>query len=249
MFITYTSFKKNKYKYLLLTYFLLLHFIITILLFKTDFVSKFKARLGFNVESSEFNPFYQNMVAFHARQDKNVPTGSILFFGDSIAQGLAVTAVDKYAVNFGIGHDSSLSLLKRLPLYSSVQRAGLIVLTIGINDVLRNRPDSEIIDNYKKIIAFIPPHIPVVITPIFPIDELALKKPEYNKRIDLLNDSIKKLCELSKEINCLETWQTLRDSDNNLADIYHTGDGLHLSPQGNKVWIERLKFKIAKIYK
>ena len=52
-----------------------------------------------NEHASEY--YVHQMLTFNARIDLNLPTGSVLFYGDSMVQGLAAADM---AVNSGIGH-------------------------------------------------------------------------------------------------------------------------------------------------
>ena len=55
--------------------------------------------------------------------DGLIPEGATIFIGDSITQGLATSAVSNQSVNYGIGSDTTLGVLKRLPYYNSMNSA------------------------------------------------------------------------------------------------------------------------------
>ena len=102
--------------------------------------------------------------------DPNVPSGSAIFIGDSITQGLCVSAVFTPSVNYGIGSDTTLGVLKRIPKYQSLNRASMVILEVGVND-LKRRKDEEILSNYSSILKLLPSHLSVIISGILPVNE------------------------------------------------------------------------------
>ena len=101
---------------------------------------------------------YDQMLAFHLRQDQNLPEGLVYFIGDSHIQGLATQSVSRRSVNYGIGSDTTAGVLKRLSKYQSLKNAKAVVLGIGFND-LKERDNIQIISNIKKILDEIPNNI------------------------------------------------------------------------------------------
>lgn len=67
--------------------------------------------------------FYRQMTSFQSRIDQNSPPRAIYFIGDSQIQGLAVSAVTPLAINYGIGNDTTAGVIKRIPLYNSLNTA------------------------------------------------------------------------------------------------------------------------------
>jgi len=89
---------------------------------------------GLFKQPNELTPHYHQMVTFHSHMDGNVPDDSVIFIGDSLTQGLCVSAVACPSVNYGIGNDTTLGVLQRISQYESIQRAKVVVIAIGIND-------------------------------------------------------------------------------------------------------------------
>ena len=193
--------------------------------------------------NKEGSAFYKEMISFHQRVDKNVTDGAVIFIGDSLVQGLAVSSIAPKAVNFGIGNDTTEGVIKRLPLYSSLGGAKTIVLSIGIND-LKNRKIEAIVKSYRKILQLLPASVPVLLNAILPVDERVKKRRHLNSRIRRLNEQIKKLSEQHTNIRFLDMTALLTNEDGNLLKKYHVGDGLHLNASGNIVWIQALTHSI-----
>lgn len=118
-------------------YLLTVHALLIIVLLKSDFIDLVQNKLetcNHSVQSSELTPHYHRMLEYHKRMDGNVLTGSVIFFGDSITQGLCVSAVASHSVNYGIGSDTTFGVLERLKYYRSINRADVVVISIGVND-------------------------------------------------------------------------------------------------------------------
>lgn len=226
-----------KSKKLLISYLILLHLVLFVLVFKTDFISKVETKLGFLPE--ELSPFYHDMVATHMSMDGNLSDQTIVFIGDSITQGLAVSAVATPSVNYGIGLDTSYGVLQRISQYKSLHTAKAVVLAIGHND-LKRRSNTEMLENYHLILQKIPKHTPLVVSAILPIDE-RVETVADNARIRDINKELKRLVKQFPNAVFMDAGEKLQDSSLNLATEYHTGDGIHLNHKGYEAWIGELK--------
>jgi len=184
---------------------------------------------------------YHRMLTSHLRMDGSIPAGSVIFVGDSLTQGLCVSAITEASVNYGIGSDTTAGVLQRLPKYHAIKECRAVVLAIGIND-LQRRSDDEILHNYSKIISAIPSSTPVIVSSILPVDErINPTFKGYNARLHWLNVAIRKLLEANGNCHFVDTGPNLVDPGGNLDAIYHVGDGVHLSTRGYSLWIADLK--------
>ena len=96
------------------------------------------------------------MLGYHKRMDGNIPDDSTIFIGDSLTQSLAVSAISPRSVNYGIGNDTLIGVLKRIGEYKSIYRSSMIVIAVGINDLKIGKNIEEILYNYEAIIKKIP---------------------------------------------------------------------------------------------
>lgn len=236
-------------------YFIILHCLLGITMLKSDFVQRVKNKLG--IISAATNTgftgqFYDSMVMFHQRMDGNVPSGSVVFIGDSLTQGLCVSAVASPAVNYGIGSDTTSGVIKRMGAYKSLQRAKIIVFAIGFND-MKTKSNELILKNYSEIIKGTPPEVPLIISAVLPIDEDVVKyewpggRSGFKERANKLNMGLKMLSEGSPRIHYVNAASLLVDANGNLLDKFHCGDGIHLNSDGNRIWIQCLKTTIQGI--
>lgn len=225
-------------KKLIITYIVFLHIILGIMLIKSDFVEIAQQEIGLGPELTKH---YFRMLSYHKRIDSNVPAGSVIFIGDSITQGLCVSAVSPMSVNYGIGTDTSFGVLNRLKEYQSLNRASNVVIEIGTND-LKRRSNDAIVYNYQKIMEYLPTNLSIVFSSVLPMDEgVRVDMIGYNKRIRGLNASMKDLCAKSHRLQFVDVNPQLVDKTGNLSDQFHIGDGVHLNTLGYQVWIAALK--------
>ena len=187
--------------------------------------------------NEELTSHYYRMVRYHERVDANVEPGSALFFGDSLIQSLNVAAVTGGAINYGIGQDTTEGLKLRLPNYTSLSTARVVVLSIGINDVFFRGAD-EVIQNYQQILQIVSG--PVVICSIMPTTRL-----EWNGQSEAVNQKLTQLAAERPQTMYVDLWQGLLNAETALLDdAYHVGDGVHLNEAAAALWIEDLRFAV-----
>ena len=234
-------------KKIAVAYIVCIHLALLFVLLESDFLSRAGRTLGFaKAREPEITEHFRRMLRYQARMDGNVPDGAVLFIGDSMTQGLCVSAVFPLSVNYGIGSDTTAGVLERLSTYRSIQKAGAVVLAIGVND-MKFRSNEEILRNFAAIAARIPERVPIVFSAVLPLNE---KKREerrvlYRDRIKMLNARLGEFCRNSPRLFFLDVGPLLSDETGNLADEYDDGDGVHLNAKGNAVWIAGLREKIA----
>ncbi|HUW75902.1 MAG TPA: arylesterase [Gallionella sp.] len=103
-------------------------------------------------------------------KEQPLPAGSqVLALGDSLTQGAGVTLEQAWpellarktgwvVVNGGVNGDTSEEALRRLPGLLDQQNPVLVLVTLGGNDMLRNIPRQQTIDNLERILALIKAH-------------------------------------------------------------------------------------------
>lgn len=154
------------------------------------------------------------------QQDPFQPDGAVIFLGDSITAGLAVDAVAPYAVNYGIGGQTTQLLLDALPRYGSLQRARLVVLSIGTVDMVSGR-ERGIVARLDALQARIPG--PLVWNAI-PVSAKADMRG--------VNAEIRRLCAARPDCTFVQAPIGREDLQ---------ADGIHLRPSGYAKWIGALK--------
>ena len=237
-------------KLILVAYLISVHILLAIVLIKSDFIVRVSRKFGSRqtVSSHEMTDQFRMMLRLHRRMDENVPDGAVIFIGDSITQGLCVSAIACPSVNYGIEADTTLGVLQRLPYYRSICRASVVVLSIGTNDMV-SMSNEEIIENYNSILNKISKRIPIVLNAVLPIDEESRDdwRGRNQKRIKSLNQCIKKISTENNMMFFVDAGPLLVDDFGNLDDRYHVGDGVHLNSKGNAILIDALKAVINRV--
>ncbi len=186
---------------------------------------------------------------YQARIDKfkaePISKKDYVFLGNSITAGTDWSKLLGLpnAKNRGISGDITFGVLDRLDEIIEGKPAKLFVL-IGINDISRNIPDSLILRNYKQIISRVrkgSKRTKIYFYTLLPVNKSFAKfKNHYGKdeHILYLNEEIKKLA--AKKVKVIDLYPVFTD-ENKLLRAELTKDGLHLIPEGYKVWADFLK--------
>lgn len=184
--------------------------------------------------------YVRQMATFNARKDLNLSRGAVLFYGDSLVQGLNVSSAAGPAVNYGIGHATAITIAEQIQQHKNLSRADVIVIAVGINDITRGQPD-HILPAYRDALNKIPDTVTVIINQIMPVSEAELNRPGLTNLIVRVNAQLEKLCSATPGTLCLDASTALAGHDGQLKREYHTGDGLHLSAAGNTIWLNLLR--------
>ena len=167
-----------------------------------------------------------------------------VFVGNSITAGTDWSKLLNLpnVINRGISGDITYGVLERLQPVIDAKPAKIFIL-IGINDISRNIPDSAILSNYKKMISSIrkgSKKTQIYFNTLLPVNASFEKfKNHYGKdeHILYLNNQIRAF--KAKNVTVIDLYPNFLDKDNHLrAEL--TKDGLHLIPEGYKVWAELL---------
>ena len=217
---------------------------LALLVCRDQTLTRLQRRLGHRPLPVELSDSYREHVDWHLRRDAQLPPGSVLIIGDSHVQGLAVTAVAPLAVNLGIGNDTTVGVLDRLPRYTSLATARAVILAIGFNDLARRDPPA-IAQNARAILDLIPDRVPVLWSSVFPVDEEPRSLTGYEERIRHLNHLLADVVGARPGSRFLDTHALLADSTGTLPDALHCGDGIHLSEAGYALWIDALRKGLA----
>jgi hypothetical protein len=176
-------------------YFLCLHLLLLGAILDPYHVSR-AVQLIHGTSDTAWRPteFWSEMVAVHKRVDASA-SGAVLLFGDSLVQGMDVSAVAIDAINFGIGGDEIEGLARRLPIYHSLPGARAVVFEIGTNDLARHDAAAVAAD-YQRLMGDISSTAPLILSAVLPVDERVRKCCggfRKNSEIRKLNRDIEKI--------------------------------------------------------
>ena len=174
----------------------------------------------------------------------------IIFIGDSIVeyyplQELFGTA--KTIVNRGIRAYRTGLLLDNLDAHLYGDAVDQIVLLIGTNDIGKDIPMNEALDNLEGVIQSLNRDYPlsqIKLVSILPVNEgEEYKQTVYirtNEKIRKWNQAYEALASAYMQVDFLPIYDSLTDSEGQLQSAYTT-DGLHLSVAGYQALSDILK--------
>lgn len=187
---------------------------------------------------------YRKRVAEFAKEP--VATGKTIFLGNSITEGgnWSELTGDQTVINRGIGGDVTFGILNRLNDII-VRKPSKVFVLIGINDIAKDFPDAVIINNYRKIIEELmakTPQAKIFIQSLLPVNPEYPRFPQHYDKGDHVLSVNKALRELaiSTGVSFINLYPIFTDAQGRL-DVKYTYDGLHLNPDGYKVWAKFLK--------
>ena len=174
----------------------------------------------------------------------------ILFIGDSIVEYYPLQELfgtSKTIVNRGIrGYQTGL-LLENLDAHLYGGAVDKIVLLIGTNDIGKDVPVNEALNNLEAIIQSIARDYPLTemkLLSILPVNEgEEYKQTVYirtNEKIQKWNQAYKELSSAYMQVEFVPVFDSLIDQAGKLKKDYTT-DGLHLSVTGYQVLTKALK--------
>ena len=174
----------------------------------------------------------------------------IIFIGDSIVEYYPLQELlgtSKTIVNRGIrGYQTGL-LLDNLDAHLYGDAVDQIVLLIGTNDIGKDVPMNEALDNLEGVIQSLNRDYPlsqIKLVSILPVNEgEEYKQTVYirtNEKIREWNQAYEALASAYMQVDFVPIYDSLTDSDGQLKSAYTT-DGLHLSVAGYQALSDALK--------
>lgn len=174
----------------------------------------------------------------------------IIFIGDSIVEYYPLQELFGDAmtiVNRGIRGYQTRLLLENLDAHLYGDAVDQIVLLIGTNDIGKDIPMNEALDNLERVIQSIAREYPlsqIKLLSILPVNEgEKYKQTVYirtNEKIREWNQAYEALASAYVQVDFVSIYDSLTDTEGQLQSAYTT-DGLHLSVAGYQALSEALK--------
>lgn len=201
---------------------------------------------GIKIEDRQDIEHYYRMIKYHKSINDNMIGGEIIFIGDSQIQGLNTSSICIKAINYGIGGDDTSGLVKRIDLYTNINKAKAIIIEIGIKDILFGDINKALM-NIDKILFRLSPNSLIILNAVFPVDENIEFYKNINGKINKFNIDMEILCGRYANCQFLNPGLKLQDNKGGLSSKYHIGDGIHLNPAGYSIWINNVTLALCKI--
>ena len=174
----------------------------------------------------------------------------IIFIGDSIVEYYPLQELFGDAmtiVNRGIRGYQTRLLLENLDAHLYGDAVDQIVLLIGTNDIGKDIPMNEALDNLEGVIQSLNRDYPlsqIKLVSILPVNEgEEYKQTVYirtNEKIREWNQAYEALASAYMQVDFVPIYDSLTDSEGQLQSTYTT-DGLHLSVAGYQALSDALK--------
>lgn len=169
--------------------------------------------------------------------------GEFVMLGDSLTERhnwSGTLDVPQMVRNRGISGDTSDGVLARLDEIIA-SRPYAVFLLIGTNDLWSNNSAKMTANNIEKIVIALKagnPQLPIFLQTVFPLRS----DPARNEKVKSINARLADLVRI-KGILLIDTYGAMVD-ENGLLRSQYTDDGVHLTPEGYKVWVSILNGKI-----
>ncbi len=183
-----------------------------------------------------FGNAYDNRINEHVRRLWQMDR-AVVFIGDSLVSGLAVSSIAPNSENLGIGGDTLERVIYRLERYD-LSRARAVILAVGINN--RHKRYAGFSATYARALALIPSHVPVIASAILPIDEWARNEAGVNALSREANHAIATACSARPRCVFVDPGLRMLGANGGLREGLAT-DGMHLSAEGFVLYGDALR--------
>lgn len=202
------------------------------ILFASALVAFSSAAAENQVSTKEANPFKQTMWYFTEMHLNQAGPYDILFFGDSLVQGMNMDGLKFKAVNMGIGGYTLAEITNRMKAVR-VQDYRAIIVEGGVNDVIVGRSDEQVKAGIDVLFAEAGRSKKFYFTQMLPANKVT--HAAVNDRVEKLNEYSASLCKKTTKCTLIKSPKVMWK--NNKPDYYFP-DGVHLKKMGYDAWIK-----------
>ncbi|WP_353572718.1 GDSL-type esterase/lipase family protein [Candidatus Albibeggiatoa sp. nov. BB20] len=219
-------------------YTICIHIVLVSVLVKPDLVHTATYKLGIYPAPLH----YERLLAGHLLKNSRIQDGDIVFLGDSIMEKTDISQITSKGHNLGISMDWTGGLSDRIPLYRTLDRASLLMVHIGVNDLsLRKGGVTDCFSRYEKMLDLLPKNIPVVLNSVLPLGEAKEHSQVDNEKIERFNQLIKQYADNRANYYYLDIARHMKNKNGALKDEYYIHDYIHLNQQGYVAFIQAIK--------
>lgn len=186
------------------------------------------------VSTKEANPFKQTMWYFTEMHLNQAGPDDILFFGDSLVQGMNMDGLKFKAVNLGIGGYTLAEITNRMKAVR-LQDYRAVIVEGGVNDVIMGRTDEQVKAGYDALFAEAGRSNKFYFTQMLPANKIT--HAAVNERVKQLNEYSASLCEKTAKCTLIKSPKAMWE--NNKPDYYFP-DGVHLKKLGYDTWVKQI---------
>lgn len=177
----------------------------------------------------------------------------LIFLGDSIVEYFPIHELlqsPKYMVNRGVRGYRTELLRTHLDAHVFGTELEQIFLLIGTNDIGKEIPQKETLDNVEAVLQAIMRDFPLTkinLISVLPVSQEERYKQKVsirsNEKIRALNQAYQELAQAYHQVSYVDVYSSLLDEVGQLAEAYTT-DGLHLSVAGYRILDQALQERL-----
>lgn len=177
----------------------------------------------------------------------------LIFLGDSIVEYFPIHELlqsPKYMVNRGVRGYRTELLRTHLDAHVFGTELEQIFLLIGTNDIGKEIPQKETLDNVEAVLQAIMRDFPLTkinLISVLPVSQEERYKQKVsirsNEKIRALNQAYQELAQAYHQVSYVDVYSSLLDEVGQLAEAYTT-DGLHLSVAGYRILAQALQERL-----
>ena len=201
--------------------------------------------MGQDINTEYNTEHYRNrLTEFEA---KPLTRGQIVFLGNSLTEaGKWSQYFPKSDVaNRGISGDNTEGMLNRIAEIAESKPSKLFI-TAGINDISQNAGNEQIISRIRNLVYQVKiksPNTRIYIGSVLPINnnfDRYKRLAKKEKQIEKLNKDLQKFCKSRGDIVFINVYPDFLIKKR-LMNPQYTTDGLHLTPEGYSIWVNKLR--------
>lgn len=182
--------------------------------------------------------YYKIKHSIHENMPRN--EGGIVFLGDSLTDYVPFSELlpGLPVINRGIAGDNTLGALRRIDEVISLKPSKLFIL-LGTNDIVYNMSEETTAGNLMEIIRRVQKDSPS--TKIY-LETIMPTNPNFetNRPNDVIASLNVRLREVAQETGCTTIYTHSHMAEDGILPLKYTVDGLHLSGEGVRRWVELL---------
>lgn len=190
------------------------------------------------------------LMTYRKLNQTSLKEPGLIFLGDSIVEYFPIHELlqsPKYMVNRGVrGYRTDL-LRTHLDAHVFGTAVDQIFLLIGTNDIGKEIPQKETLDNVEAVLQAIMRDFPLTkinLISVLPVSQEERYKQKVsirsNEKIQALNQAYRELAQVYHQVGYVDVYSSLLDEVGQLAEAYTT-DGLHLSVAGYRILAQALQ--------
>lgn len=190
------------------------------------------------------------LMTYRKLNQASLKEPGLIFLGDSIVEYFPIHELlqsPKYMVNRGVrGYRTDL-LRTHLDAHVFGTAVDQIFLLIGTNDIGKEIPQKETLDNVEAVLQAIMRDFPLTkinLISVLPVSQEERYKQKVsirsNEKIQALNQDYRELAQVYHQVGYVDVYSSLLDEVGQLAEAYTT-DGLHLSVAGYRILAQALQ--------